>query len=203
MSYCEWFGLKAYACIDRAFAVDSELRDTGASFKLGGRQVAERPMQPLSIVEHFDVFKDRGARLLSGVELQMMGELICERADKALGAGVVEAVALARHAQHNTVLDDPSVEMSFQPVNPRLPSVLRPIQKVKYARTLPTFSLYCAQLFKALRRCDVAHIVSASYLSFLLGTDQAAGACYKSLGVFRYPSETLQATCRSDQGGND
>ena len=81
--------------------MDSDLRDTGASFELGGRQVAERLMQPLSIVEHFDVFKDRGARLLSGVELQMMGELILQRADKALGAGVVEAVALGRTRQSN------------------------------------------------------------------------------------------------------
>jgi glycosyltransferase involved in cell wall biosynthesis len=69
--------------------------------------------------------------------------------------------------------DEPSLKMSFQPINPKLPPVLRPIQRVKYARTLPTFSLYCAQLFKALRKCDIAHVFSASYLSFLLSSTPA------------------------------
>lgn len=63
---------------------------------------------------------------------------------------------------------EPSLEMSFQPINPRLPPVLRPIQRVKYVRTLPTFSLYCTQLLRSLQRCDLVHVFSASYLSFLL-----------------------------------
>lgn len=69
--------------------------------------------------------------------------------------------------------DESSLEMSFQPINPRLPSVLRPIQRVKYARTLPTFSLYCGQLLKAVRHCDVVHVFAASYLSFLLAPTPA------------------------------
>jgi hypothetical protein len=69
--------------------------------------------------------------------------------------------------------DEASLEMSFQPISPRLPPVLRPIQRVKYARTLPTFSLYCAQLFNALRRCDIVHVFSASYFSFLLAPTPA------------------------------
>jgi len=56
--------------------MDSDLRDSGASFKLGGRQVAKRLMQPLSIIKHFDVLKDRGLGLLSGFELQMMNKLV-------------------------------------------------------------------------------------------------------------------------------
>ena len=64
--------------------------------------------------------------------------------------------------------DEPFLQMTFQPINPRLPRALRPIQKVKYARTLPTVSLYCAQLLKAMRQCDIVHVFSAAYLSFLL-----------------------------------
>lgn len=86
--------------------MDSDLRDTGAPFELGGGQVAERLMQPLSIVKHFDEFKDRGFGLLSGVKLQMMRQLIFKRAHKALGAGIVEAVALARHARIDAVRDE-------------------------------------------------------------------------------------------------
>lgn len=67
--------------------------------------------------------------------------------------------------------DEPSLEMSFQPIS--LKRVLRPIQRVKYARTLPAFSLYCAQLLKALRHCGVVHVFSASYLSFLLAPTPA------------------------------
>ena len=68
---------------------------------------------------------------------------------------------------------EPSLEMSFQPINPRLPAILRPIQRVKYARTLPTFALYCAQLLKAVQQCDIVHVFSASYLSFLLAPTPA------------------------------
>ncbi len=69
--------------------------------------------------------------------------------------------------------DEPSLEMSFQPINPRLPAALLPIRQIKYARTLPTFSLYCVQLLKALRRCDVVHVFSASYFSFVLASTPA------------------------------
>jgi glycosyltransferase involved in cell wall biosynthesis len=81
----------------------------------------------------------------------------------AIGGQSVQADLILRRLR-----DEPSLEMSFQPIDPRLPSLLRPLRRVKYARTLPTFALYCAQLFRALRRCDVAHVFSASYLSFLL-----------------------------------
>ena len=69
--------------------------------------------------------------------------------------------------------DDPFLEMTFQAINPRLPFPFRPIQRIKYLRTLPTFILYCFQLFGSLRRCDVAHVFSASYSSFLLAPTPA------------------------------
>jgi glycosyltransferase involved in cell wall biosynthesis len=80
--------------------------------------------------------------------------------------------------------------MLFQPINPRLPSVLRPIQRVKYARTLPTFALYCAQLFEALRRCDIVHVFSASYFSFLLSSSPAIllARCLRKPVILNYHS---------------
>jgi L-malate glycosyltransferase len=69
--------------------------------------------------------------------------------------------------------DEPSVEMSFQPINPRLPGMLRVLQNMKLVRTVVTFPVYCAQLFLAIRRCDVVHIFSASYFSFVLSPTPA------------------------------
>jgi glycosyltransferase involved in cell wall biosynthesis len=86
----------------------------------------------------------------------------------AIGGQSIQADLILRRLR-----DEPSLEMSFQPINPGLPAALRPIQRVKYARTLPTFSLYCAQLFKALQWCDIAHVFSASYVSFLLAPTPA------------------------------
>lgn len=66
-----------------------------------------------------------------------------------------------------------SLEVMFQPIDPRLPFPFRGLQRVKYIRTLCTFALYVAQLTKAMRRCDLVHVFSASYFSFLLAPTPA------------------------------
>jgi glycosyltransferase involved in cell wall biosynthesis len=66
-----------------------------------------------------------------------------------------------------------AVDMAFQPVAPQLPGPLRPLQRMRFVRTLPTFALYCAQLHAALRYCDIAHVFSASYTSFVLAPTPA------------------------------
>ena len=63
---------------------------------------------------------------------------------------------------------EPSIDVSFLPVNPRLPGVLRRIQSIKYVRTITTSLLYWLTLIATIPRFDVIHIFSASYLSFLL-----------------------------------
>lgn len=68
---------------------------------------------------------------------------------------------------------DPSVDVSFVPINPRLPGPLRAIQAYRFVRTGPTFAWYVAQLLSAIRRCDVLHVFSASYFSFLLAPTPA------------------------------
>ncbi len=60
------------------------------------------------------------------------------------------------------------LEVSFLPVNPRLPGVLRQLQRVKYLRTIVTSIAYLNSLFRAARNSDVFHAFSASYWSYIL-----------------------------------
>ncbi|MEO6445707.1 MAG: glycosyltransferase family 4 protein [Gemmatimonadaceae bacterium] len=62
----------------------------------------------------------------------------------------------------------PGLEVSFLPVNPRLPGPLAALQRVKYVRTVVTTIAYVASLLRHLRHVDVVHAFSASYWSFLL-----------------------------------
>jgi glycosyltransferase involved in cell wall biosynthesis len=59
-------------------------------------------------------------------------------------------------------------EVSFLPINPRLPSFLSPLQRVKYVRTVITSLAYFWTLLVRIPRVDVVHAFSASYWSFLL-----------------------------------
>jgi glycosyltransferase involved in cell wall biosynthesis len=60
------------------------------------------------------------------------------------------------------------LEVSFLPVNPRLPGGWRILQQVKYVRTIATSVVYVASLIRAARRNDVLHAFSASYWSYVL-----------------------------------
>jgi glycosyltransferase involved in cell wall biosynthesis len=59
---------------------------------------------------------------------------------------------------------EPSVQVHFLPVNPRL----HPALSMKYVRTLITLVLYLARLAAAIRRADVLHIFTPGYLAFYL-----------------------------------
>jgi L-malate glycosyltransferase len=85
-----------------------------------------------------------------------------------LGGQAVQAERLVRHLQQ-----EPSVEVSFLPINPRLPGKLRKLQSIKYVRTLTTSLLYIWNLLREVRKYDVVHIFSASYLSFLIAPTPA------------------------------
>jgi glycosyltransferase involved in cell wall biosynthesis len=80
-----------------------------------------------------------------------------------LGGQAVQAARLLQ--RFRTV---PELEVDFLPVNPRLPGVLRALQRVKYVRTVVTSAAYVTSLFARLRRYDVVHAFSASYYSYLL-----------------------------------
>jgi L-malate glycosyltransferase len=60
------------------------------------------------------------------------------------------------------------VVVAFQPINPRLPGPLTLLRRLKYVRTITTEAIYLFQLFRRIPRCDVVHVFSAGYWSFLL-----------------------------------
>src|SRR5690348_15574222 len=67
------------------------------------------------------------------------------------GQAVQAAQLLARMSE------EPSLEVSFLPINPRLPGPLRKLQAIKYVRTIVTSLLYIALLIKHVRTHDVIH----------------------------------------------
>jgi glycosyltransferase involved in cell wall biosynthesis len=68
---------------------------------------------------------------------------------------------------------EPSLEVGFLPINPRLPGLLRQLQRIKYVRTFVTTLQYAASLLKVVRKYDLVHIFSASYFSFVLAPTPA------------------------------
>lgn len=64
--------------------------------------------------------------------------------------------------------DDPDIHAWLVPVNPLPPGPLRHLTRLKFARTMATQLAYWPLLARELRRADVVHVFSASYLSFLL-----------------------------------
>ena len=77
-----------------------------------------------------------------------------------------QAVQAARLVQH--LKQEPSIDVAFLPINPRLPGAWRKLQTIKYVRTVTTSLLYWAKLLTTIPRFDTIHIFSASYLSFLI-----------------------------------
>jgi glycosyltransferase involved in cell wall biosynthesis len=85
-----------------------------------------------------------------------------------LGGQAVQAERLINHLRA-----EPSLEIGFLPINPRLPGILRKLQAVKYLRTVVTSIMYVATLLAQVRRYDVVHTFSASYFSFVLAPTPA------------------------------
>ena len=63
---------------------------------------------------------------------------------------------------------EPDLEIGFVPHNPRLPGVLRSLQKIKYVRTVVTTIYYVLLLLWRVRQYDIIHVFSASYYSYSL-----------------------------------
>jgi L-malate glycosyltransferase len=63
---------------------------------------------------------------------------------------------------------EPSLDITFLPINPLLPGPLGRLQEIKYVRTVVTTFCYCLLLLLRARGCDIIHVFSASYWSFLL-----------------------------------
>ena len=80
-----------------------------------------------------------------------------------LGGQAVQADRLLRAWR-----GDPVVLAWLVPINPTPPGILRRAVAIKYVRTAATQAFYWPLLLRELRRADVVHVFSASYLSFLL-----------------------------------
>lgn len=102
-----------------------------------------------------------------------------------LGGQAVQAARLLARLR-----EEPSLEVSFLPVNPRLPGALRGLQQIKYVRTVVTSLAYAASLLARAHRYDILHVFSASYFSFVLAPTPAilAGKLYGKKVVLNYRS---------------
>lgn len=85
-----------------------------------------------------------------------------------LGGQAVQAARLLKGLR-----EEPSLEVDFLPINPRLPGPLRQLQAIKYVRTVVTSLLYCATLLARVPKYDLIHVFSASYFSFVLAPTPA------------------------------
>ena len=85
-----------------------------------------------------------------------------------MGGQSVQASRLFVHLQ-----TEPSVQVTFLPVNPRLPGPLAALQQVKYVRTIVTFIAYLLALLRAVPKQEVLHVFAAGYTSFLLAAAPA------------------------------
>lgn len=106
-----------------------------------------------------------------------------------LGGQAVQAARLMTRLR-----EEPSLEIGFLPINPRLPGILRKLQAIKYVRTIVTSIMYCATLLARVRNFDVIHVFSASYFSFVLAPTPAimAGRLYGKKVVLNYHSGEAQ-----------
>lgn len=102
-----------------------------------------------------------------------------------LGGQSVQAARLLERLR-----EEPTLEVGFLPINPRLPGVLRYLQRIKYVRTVVTSIAYVASLLLRVYKYDVIHVFSASYFSFVLAPTPAIliGKLYRRRVLLNYHS---------------
>ena len=102
-----------------------------------------------------------------------------------LGGQSVQAARLLERLR-----EEPSLNIGFLPINPRLPGGLRQLQRIKYVRTVVTSIAYVASLLLQVYKYDVIHVFSASYFSFVLAPTPAIliGKLYRRKVLLNYHS---------------
>jgi len=102
-----------------------------------------------------------------------------------VGGQARQAARLLTHLR-----EEPSLEVSFMQVNPRLPGIFGKLQKIKYVRTVVTTLVYWAKLLARVGKYDVIHVFSASYYSYLLSAAPAViiGKLYGKKTILNYRS---------------
>jgi glycosyltransferase involved in cell wall biosynthesis len=111
--------------------------------------------------------------------------LIVAPALDILGGQAVQAARLFTQLQR-----EPSITVGFTPINPPFPAFLRRWQGIKNIRSLRTSLLYWLRLVFDVRRYDVIHIFSASYLSFMISPTPAilAAKLFGKRAILNYRS---------------
>ena len=104
---------------------------------------------------------------------------------RILGGQAVQAKRLIEY-----LALEPTLSVSFLPINPQLPGPLAHLQRIKYLRTILTSLLYLATLIWRVRRYDIIHIFSASYFSFVLAPTPAilVAKLYRKKIILNYRS---------------
>jgi glycosyltransferase involved in cell wall biosynthesis len=128
----------------------------------------------------------RGVEDVRGVAaLPVVRVLVVAPALDILGGQAVQAARLLEQMRA-----EPSLEVEFLPINPEFPRALRRWQALKYVRSIRTTALYWLRLAREVRRYDVIHVFSASYLSFLISPTPAmlAAKLYGKRIVLNYRS---------------
>lgn len=104
----------------------------------------------------------------------MKEPLECDQPIKILIIAPALPIVGGQTVQANRLLDklqaESSVKTAFQPINPIF---LKPLQSVRFIRTVVTTLKYVFDLLLKIPRCDVVHIFSASYYSFMLAPTPA------------------------------
>jgi glycosyltransferase involved in cell wall biosynthesis len=102
-----------------------------------------------------------------------------------LGGQSVQAARLA-----DRLREEPSLEIGFLPINPRLPGPLKYLQRIKYVRTIVTSIAYALSLLARVYKYDVIHVFSASYASFVIAPTPAIliGKLYRRKVLLNYHS---------------
>ena len=102
-----------------------------------------------------------------------------------LGGQSVQAARLLERLR-----EEPLLEVAFLPINPRLPGILRQLQKIKYVRTVVTSIAYVLSLLLRVHKYNVIHVFSASYFSFILAPTPAIliGKLYHRKVLLNYHS---------------
>lgn len=82
-----------------------------------------------------------------------------------LGGQAVQATRLLASLRR-----EPSVEIEFQPINPKMAERFRWLQRVKFVRTAAMEAIYSWQLVRRVSHFDVIHAFSAGNSSYMLWT---------------------------------
>jgi L-malate glycosyltransferase len=102
-----------------------------------------------------------------------------------LGGQSRQAVRLMERLKQESEL-----EVGFLPHNPRLPGILKYLQKIKYVRTVSTTLFYLVLLLWRVGKYDIIHVFSASYYSYLLSAlpGLAVARLYGKKSILNYRS---------------